>query len=121
MSTKVCPKNYGSFDQRTDTCPKCKQGFLYQTCKTCGNSACAGWNSETGSTNCCGCYKDELQLLKDINNLALSEDEGAQKLILEWLCVDLSDYGAKDMITCKMQSYIEGDHNGRRVKSEGKV
>lgn len=64
---------------------------------------------------------NELQLLKDINNLALSNDEGAQKLILEWLNCDLTDYGSKDMITCKMQSYVEGNANGRKKERAGKV
>lgn len=54
---------------------------------------------------------NELILLKKINAFAISGEDLAKKLMLEWLSSDLTDFGSKDMIFCKMQSYLEDKEN----------
>lgn len=63
---------------------------------------------------------NELQLLKEINNLARENDEGAQKLILDWIRCNLTDFGSRDMISCKMQSYIQEKQHGTEANTQGK-
>ena len=56
---------------------------------------------------------NELQLLKDITNLARNDDEGAKSLVMEWLRIDLTDFGSRDMISCKIENYLQEKQNGR--------
>lgn len=63
---------------------------------------------------------DDLQLLKEINNLARENDPEAAKLVLEWLQCDLTDFGSRDMVNCKIQSYLEGHHDTKTIRP-GKI
>lgn len=62
-----CPKRYGAYDVMCSNCPHCKQGFLYQTCRSgMDHLACAGWlDDETYEPYCCTHYK----LKKEEKNL----------------------------------------------------
>ena len=90
-----CPKNYGSFDIRTDDCPHCKQGFLYQACSAGkDHPACAGWNNAGGQPNCCGHYTEEANKNPTSANKCPSEekdkktpttiDEYAKRIASRW-------------------------------------
>lgn len=63
---------------------------------------------------------NELKLLKDITELARQDDEGAKLLVLEFLNCDLTNFGESDMISCKMQSYIQEKQHGKETYTQGK-
>lgn len=65
----LSPKNYGSYDSRTDDCPLCEEALLYRQCSVHpDHSACAGWNDDEGA-NCCVHYNERhgstILVLKD--------------------------------------------------------
>lgn len=62
----TCPKRYGSYDQSSSSCNKCRSGRLYKGCEFCNKKqGCAGFDDLNGQPSCCNCFKNSPNYKRD--------------------------------------------------------